>query len=335
MRLLLLLPLLSSLVSSVLSSALPSPPLSPLSLHDTRSENGTIPRTSSRFNLQAVLPRHGDDVDDEEGHQGGIMDQQPHPPSNSTSLDDVVLEPIPAHSSSSHHHHGATTPLTELNETEILLHHQPNPLSYWTHDFTFDASDERLGGRGQWGGWIIWGHALGMTVALVLLFPLGESYRSVYQAREPFKQEDGGTTKLNNSSLLSSGSDSRSNLALLRSSFSPRSSFHSLLNPHPPLDHPPHSPRSPLFVGLQIQDSRPLRPQRSWTARMDRPRLPLRSERLGLLESYEGGEGRRVESQGVEVGWSSFAKGSSRDVRAGCGSRSGGAGWPSHDWRGG
>ncbi|KAL7415515.1 hypothetical protein BDY24DRAFT_337910 [Mrakia frigida] len=102
----------------------------------------------------------------------------PPPGSNSSFSDDVVLEPVPAHSSSSHHHHGASTPLTELNETEILLHHQPNPLSYWTHDWNLDATDERLGGRGQWGGWIVWGHALGMTVGLLLLFPLAHALRS-------------------------------------------------------------------------------------------------------------------------------------------------------------
>lgn len=40
-----------------------------------------------------------------------------------------------------HHHMGA--PLTELNETEILLHHAPTPPSYWSIDFEDEASDDR------------------------------------------------------------------------------------------------------------------------------------------------------------------------------------------------
>lgn len=32
------------------------------------------------------------------------------------------------------HGHGHGAPLQELNETEILTHHAPDPLSYWAHD---------------------------------------------------------------------------------------------------------------------------------------------------------------------------------------------------------
>lgn len=143
-------------------------------------------RNPSHHRPSIVLhPRHGDDEDDNYDPQ---QDAQPHEThaqaapsaaSDTSGHDHLILEPIPpplAHD----HHHGASTPLSVLNETEILLHHQPNPLSYWTHDCVFDSTDDRLGGRGQWGGWILWGHAVGMTVALLLVFPLGEFRNRVH-----------------------------------------------------------------------------------------------------------------------------------------------------------
>lgn len=141
-----------------------------------------LPRPPSPGILPVILsPRH-DHHHGGEGEDDEAADEEPTlPPSTPTIVDNIVdgsgqiMEPIPTSPSGGHsHHHHGMAPLTILNETDILLSHDPNPLSYWTHDWTFAAGDERLQGRGQYGGWIVYGHAATMTIGMLFLLPLGE-----------------------------------------------------------------------------------------------------------------------------------------------------------------
>lgn len=106
-----------------------------------------------------------------------------------TVPDDIAASPAPPppmHSmqpASEHEHgHGHGTPLLELNETEVLLHHAPDPLSYWAYDIL----GLRLGADGvsivpaspdddqrTYGG-LMAVHVACMMVAFFAVLPLGE-----------------------------------------------------------------------------------------------------------------------------------------------------------------
>ncbi|KAF8529221.1 hypothetical protein BU17DRAFT_37380 [Hysterangium stoloniferum] len=76
--------------------------------------------------------------------------------------------------------HSHAQPLLELNETEILLSHAPDPTSYWLHDFELSHED----GTNNWRGLMLL-HVIGMTLAYFVLLPVGISLRSVRHRWHP------------------------------------------------------------------------------------------------------------------------------------------------------
>ncbi|KAF8486682.1 hypothetical protein JB92DRAFT_2759549 [Gautieria morchelliformis] len=77
-----------------------------------------------------------------------------------------------SHSHQSQHRH--PQPLLELNETDVLLYHAPDPLSYWVHDFEWDHVESSSNWRG-----LMALHVVGMCLAFFILLPVGISLRSV------------------------------------------------------------------------------------------------------------------------------------------------------------
>ncbi|KAL0582004.1 hypothetical protein V5O48_000062 [Marasmius crinis-equi] len=73
-----------------------------------------------------------------------------------------------------HHHKGA--PLLELNETEVLMGHDPTPPSYWTIDW---EDPEHASERHP--GFMVM-HALFMSIAFFVALPIGIAMRSVNHA---------------------------------------------------------------------------------------------------------------------------------------------------------
>lgn len=84
------------------------------------------------------------------------------------------------------HEHGhlppGISPLLKLNESEVLLHHAPDPLSYWAHDIGM-----RLGPDGvsivpsskdessKSHGFLMAIHVVCMTMSFFAILPIGES----------------------------------------------------------------------------------------------------------------------------------------------------------------
>lgn len=68
-----------------------------------------------------------------------------------------------------HGHHRGVAPLLELNETEVLLDHQPTPPSYYTMDW---EDPEQASNR--YPGLIIT-HAVFMSLAFFVCLPAGKS----------------------------------------------------------------------------------------------------------------------------------------------------------------
>lgn len=73
------------------------------------------------------------------------------------------------HTDGQFHSRYTGSPLTVLNETEILLGHDPDPLSYWAHDF---ESPELPSYQG-----LMVAHVVGMSLAFFGLLPAGEQLR--------------------------------------------------------------------------------------------------------------------------------------------------------------
>ena len=73
-----------------------------------------------------------------------------------------------------HDHHGNVAPLVELNETEVLLHHDPTPPSYWSIDI--DDSDSR---ESRHPGLMAL-HALSMLLAFFGALPAGSSWHTSF-----------------------------------------------------------------------------------------------------------------------------------------------------------
>ncbi|GAA5858169.1 hypothetical protein JCM1840_001068 [Sporobolomyces johnsonii] len=124
----------------------------------------------SPYVVERLVRRHGDDEDEEE--EGHDM----HSTMSSSEQDDASAssESAPAqataapatshsHSSGSEHDHGLShaPPLLVINETEILLHHAPDPPSY----YDFDQGEEGKGG-------VLVVHVALMTLAFFVLLPL-------------------------------------------------------------------------------------------------------------------------------------------------------------------
>ena len=63
-------------------------------------------------------------------------------------------------------------PMLVLNETDLLLTHAPDPMSYWAHDFERGEQDP------NWGG-LMAVHVVGMTLAWFILLPVGERIRYI------------------------------------------------------------------------------------------------------------------------------------------------------------
>lgn len=115
-----------------------------------------------------------------------------------TVTDEIAASPPPppmqmTKPASEHEHgHGHGAPLLELNETEVLLHHAPDPLSYWAHDML----GMRLGADGvsivpaspdddqrTYGG-LMAVHVACMMAAFFGVLPLGECL-SPFRATRP------------------------------------------------------------------------------------------------------------------------------------------------------
>lgn len=93
----------------------------------------------------SVAPRHGDDE---------------HPKA-------VSMTPHNSPDSHSSLHHAA--PLLEINETQILESHAPDPISYWIHDWELPSEEAKEKYRG-----LMVLHVVGMTVSFFGLLPVGE-----------------------------------------------------------------------------------------------------------------------------------------------------------------
>jgi hypothetical protein len=78
---------------------------------------------------------------------------------------------LPGAYSSHQSQHRHPQPLLELNETEVLLYHAPDPLSYWVHDFESDHGEST--GSSNWRGMMAL-HVVGMTLAFFILLPVGK-----------------------------------------------------------------------------------------------------------------------------------------------------------------
>ncbi|KAF7352907.1 putative membrane protein C3B8.06 [Mycena venus] len=74
-----------------------------------------------------------------------------------------------------HHQHGVA-PLLELNETEVTLHHEPTPPSYYTIDWDDPEQAEARHPA------LIITHAVFMGLAFFLFLPLGITMRSLKHA---------------------------------------------------------------------------------------------------------------------------------------------------------
>ena len=68
------------------------------------------------------------------------------------------------------HAHTHPEPLLVLNESDILLTHAPDPMSYWAHDF------ERGHQVTNWRGLMVL-HVVGMSLAFFALLPVGKWIR--------------------------------------------------------------------------------------------------------------------------------------------------------------
>lgn len=119
-------------------------------------------------------------------HDGGELNAEPSVDHPSTST------PSPPSPPSGGHEHGhlppGTSPLLKLNESEVLLHHAPDPLSYWAHDAGMrlgpdgvsivpSSSDDNSKNHGS----LMAIHAVAMTLAFFAVLPIGESNRKLSQ----------------------------------------------------------------------------------------------------------------------------------------------------------
>ncbi|BGP40161.1 hypothetical protein JCM10449v2_004119 [Rhodotorula kratochvilovae] len=113
--------------------------------------------------LPALARRHGDDDDEEMEVEMGVHHEMPPPPEANATAGAHSAAPSHAHGAEDEHshHHSHAAPLLELNETQILLSHSPDPPSY----FDFDQSDD---GKPA----LLYIHIILMTLAFFGLLPL-------------------------------------------------------------------------------------------------------------------------------------------------------------------
>lgn len=140
--------LLIFLSSATSGFALPSTAL------DTRP-----PEPRSQF--YRLQQRHDHDEEDE-GEHAGMSEMSEM---NST----VALHLESAHS----HGHSHAAPLLEINETQVLLTHNPDPPSYWDYDQTEEGKPA-----------VLYIHIALMCLAFFILLPLGtcSSSRGILEA---------------------------------------------------------------------------------------------------------------------------------------------------------
>ncbi|GAA5923680.1 hypothetical protein JCM1841_004825 [Sporobolomyces salmonicolor] len=127
-------------------------------------------REVTPYVVNHLVRRHGDDEDDEdEGHvMSSAMtssEHDDHSASSESASAQAIADPATSHSHSSgtEHEHGLAhgPPLLVINETEILLHHAPDPPSY----YDFDQGED-----GKPGVLVV--HVALMTFAFFVLLPL-------------------------------------------------------------------------------------------------------------------------------------------------------------------
>jgi hypothetical protein len=104
---------------------------------------------------------HGDLTPDHVHHgeeQLGEMDM-----AGDLSAAQPAAAPASAHG---HHHNSHAAPLLELNETEILLTHAPDPLSYFDYDRQTDQGPRYSG--------LLIAHVVCMVLAFCFVLPTGQ-----------------------------------------------------------------------------------------------------------------------------------------------------------------
>jgi hypothetical protein len=160
------LPLLVLASTAAAATASPAPPAQPLSLR------GELYRKSSD-SWSNSHRRHGDDGNgdnendvthdnDSTSHASGSIHDAPG--MNHSSSTTAIQRPPPEHA----HSHSHAAPLLELNETEVLIAHSPDPPSYWSYDFGDDGPSP---GR-TWSGFMIL-HVASMSLAFFGALPIG------------------------------------------------------------------------------------------------------------------------------------------------------------------
>ncbi|BGP16383.1 hypothetical protein JCM10213_004926 [Rhodosporidiobolus nylandii] len=106
--------------------------------------------------------RHGDDEDEEDAemsmHHGGNEASAMMGSDNSTA---AAVTAEPSHNDQHAHSHHQGPALLELNETQVLLHHSPDPPAYYEFDQTEDGKPA-----------LLWIHVSLMCLAFFFLLPL-------------------------------------------------------------------------------------------------------------------------------------------------------------------
>ena len=94
----------------------------------------------------------------------------------SQELSDKVSFPLLNDRDGEHGHghgHGSEAPIVQLNETEVILHHNPTPPSYWSIDV--DDSDSQKARHPS----LMVLHSLFMMLAFLGALPAGSSWHAI------------------------------------------------------------------------------------------------------------------------------------------------------------
>jgi hypothetical protein len=106
-------------------------------------------------------PRHSEDHDDLMDSTHGEIDHMSMDAPPAPSATPVVMVPASSHG----HSHSHAAPLLELNETDVLLTHAPDPLSYFDYD--------RQVGEGPRYSNVLIAHVVIMVLAFAFVLPTG------------------------------------------------------------------------------------------------------------------------------------------------------------------
>lgn len=180
----------AALVILLLPATLALPSASPSSARDIARR-----KPADAQHLQSLVPRHGDheDVDMAAAEHAEAMTSEHSDTAAPASSGEAGEHAHGSHGDEHAHGHSHAKPLLELNETQILLTHSPDPPSYWD----FDHSDE---GKPA----VLYVHIALMTLAFFVLLPLGASL--AFPARGPIEMPSLTPSRCPNSPLPQGGS---------------------------------------------------------------------------------------------------------------------------------